>query len=178
MKKSTRNLVLSGLFLAIGLLLPFITGQIPQIGNMLCPMHFPIFLCAFICGWKYAGIVGFICPLLRSLLFGMPAIFPNAVAMAFELLAYGIITALIYHHMKKHNWGTIYFSLICGMLGGRVVWGLVQLILMKISGSTSFTIQVFWANGFVNAIPGIIAQLVLIPIIITAVNRTRFRTQS
>ena len=80
---NVRNLVLSAMFLALGLTLPFLTGQIPQIGQMLCPMHIPILLCGLVCGWKWGGVIGFITPLLRSVLFGMPVMFPNGIAMAF-----------------------------------------------------------------------------------------------
>lgn len=47
MKKNYKNMVLSALFLAIGIILPFITMQIPRIGNMLLPMHIPVILCGF-----------------------------------------------------------------------------------------------------------------------------------
>ena len=67
-----QNLALSAMFMAIGLVLPFLTGQIPQIGSMLLPMHLPVLLCGLICGWQYGGLVGFVLPLLRYLLFGMP----------------------------------------------------------------------------------------------------------
>ena len=40
--QSIKNLTLTAMFLAVGLLLPFLTGQIPQIGNMLLPMHMAI----------------------------------------------------------------------------------------------------------------------------------------
>ena len=53
MKTSTRKLTLSALFLALGLVLPLITGQIPQIGKMLLPMHIPVLLCGMVCGWPY-----------------------------------------------------------------------------------------------------------------------------
>lgn len=46
-KKGTVRLVLAAMFLALALVLPFITGQLPQIGNALCPMHFPVLLCGF-----------------------------------------------------------------------------------------------------------------------------------
>ena len=59
--KPVKKLVLAGMFLALGMILPFITGQVPQIGNMLCPMHIPVLLCGFICGWQYGLVVGFIC---------------------------------------------------------------------------------------------------------------------
>lgn len=84
------------MFLALGLLLPFVTGQIPQIGSKLLPMHIPVYLCALICGWQYGGIIGFVLPLLRSLLFGMPVFFPSATAMAFELMTYGLVFGYLY----------------------------------------------------------------------------------
>lgn len=71
--QSLRNLLLAAMFLAIGLVLPFFTGQIKEIGNMLLPMHLPVFLCALICGWQYGTAVGFIMPLLRFALFPCPA---------------------------------------------------------------------------------------------------------
>ena len=66
MKKSIKNMTLSAMFMAIGIVLPFFTGQIPRIGNMLLPMHIPVFLCGLICGWQYGAVVGFLLPLLRS----------------------------------------------------------------------------------------------------------------
>ena len=93
-KISNKKLVLASLFLAIGLILPFFTGQIPAIGNMLLPMHIPVLICGFVCGWKYGFLVGGIMPILRSFLFGMPVIFPNAIAMAVELATYGACTGI------------------------------------------------------------------------------------
>ena len=58
--KNLKKIVLSGMFLALGIVLPFVTGQIPQIGSMLCPMHIPVLLCGFICGWQYGLVVGLI----------------------------------------------------------------------------------------------------------------------
>ena len=89
MNKNIQKLTYSALYLAIALVLPFLTGQIPQIGSMLCPMHIPALLCGFVCGWGWGLAVGFIAPLLRSVLFGMPDMFPTAVSMAFELAVYG-----------------------------------------------------------------------------------------
>ena len=86
-----RKLTYSALYLAIALVLPFLTGQIPEIGSMLCPMHIPALLCGFVCGWPWGLAVGFVSPLLRSLLFGMPTAY-TAVAMAFELAAYGAVS--------------------------------------------------------------------------------------
>ena len=171
MKKSTtKDLVLAGLFLAIGLLLPFLTGQIPEIGSMLLPMHIPVLICGLVIGWKYGLAVGFVLPLLRNLLFGMPPLFPVGIAMAFELAAYGVVIGLLYSRFKKQGVKALYISLIGAMLAGRVVWGIVQAILLGMTGS-SLTVGVFMASAFLNAIPGIILQLVLIPVLMVALDR-------
>ncbi len=170
MKKiSTRKLVYSALLLALGLVLPFLTAQIPQIGSMLLPMHLPVLLCGFICGWPYGLLVGAITPLLRSMLFSMPPLYPTAVAMAFELAAYGLLAGLFYRMLPKKP-VYVYVSLILAMLGGRVVWGLVQMVLMSLVAQP-FTWQVFMAGAFGNALPGIAVQLVLIPVIVLALRK-------
>lgn len=181
MNKTTKNLTLSAMFLAIGMVLPFVTGQIQQIGNMLLPMHLPVFLCGLICGWQYGAVVGFILPLLRSVTFGMPPLFPTATAMAFELATYGLVAGLLYGRSRWQCVFALYRSLIVAMLAGRIVWGAVQIVLLGLSGS-SFTWQAFMAGAFLNAIPGIIVQLTLIPALMVALNKTglvRFkRTQT
>ena len=129
-------------------------------------MHLPVFLCAYICGWQYGAAVGFIVPILRSFVFGMPVLYPNALAMAVELAAYGLVAGLIYQMFKKHNVWAVYASLIPAMLLGRVVWGVAQVILLGFSES-AFTWQMFMAGAFLNAVPGIILQLILIPAIMS-----------
>lgn len=168
-KFSTKNIALSGLFIALGIVLPFLTGQIPNIGRMLLPMHIPVLLCGFVCGWPFGLIVGFVTPLLRSVMFGMPPLFPTAVAMSFELIAYGLTAGLFYKYSKKNTLST-YITLLLSMICGRIVWGIVSLVLYGLSG-TAFTWQMFAAGAFINAIPGIILQIVIIPPIIIALKR-------
>ncbi len=172
MKKTTKNITLSAMFLALGLVLPFLTGQIPQIGSMLLPMHIPVLLCGLICGWQYGAAVGFILPLLRSALFGMPVMFPTAVAMAFELMTYGLVAGLLYGLSRWQCIVALYRSLIIAMLAGRAVWGAAEVILLGFSGS-QFTWAAFMSGAFLNAVPGIAVQLVLIPAIMAALNRTK-----
>ena len=167
----TKKITLSAMFLAIGMVLPFLTGQIPQIGSMLLPLHIPVFLCGLICGWKYGALIGVILPLMRSMVFHMPPLFPTATAMAFELFTYGLVSGLLYGISKKKSVIAIYRAIIIAMLAGRAVWGIVQIILLGISGS-SFTWKAFTAGAFFNAIPGIIIQLILLPTIMVALNRT------
>ena len=172
-KTNTRNLALAAMFLAIGLVLPFITGNIPQIGQMLCPMHIPILLCGLICGWKWGAVIGFICPLLRSVLFGMPVMFPNGIAMAFELMTYGMVIGLMYAHVKNQSLGTLYVSMIVAMVSGRIVWGIVRVILSGASGA-AFTWEMYISGALLNAIPGIIIQLILIPAIMVALDKAGY----
>lgn len=160
----TQKLVTSALLLAVGLILPFFTAQVPAIGNMLLPMHIPVLLCGFLCGAPYGAVVGFILPLLRSALFGMPPMVPVAAAMSLELAAYGFLTGFCYQRSAK-NWGAVYGSLILSMIGGRVVWGLASFALYRALGM-AFTWKLFAMNAFLNAIPGILIQLVLIPALV------------
>ena len=166
-----RNLTLAAMFLAIGLLLPFLTGQIKQIGNMLLPMHIPVILCGLICGWQYGLGVGFVLPLLRYAMFGMPILFPTGISMAFELAAYGFTVGFLYSISRWKCVVALYRCMIIAMLAGRVVWGIVQTILLGI-GENGFTLEMFIAGAFLKAIPGIILQLILIPAIMVALNRT------
>lgn len=171
MNRHIKNLTLSGMFLAIGLILPLLTGQIQQIGNMLLPMHIPVLLCGLICGWQYGGAVGLIMPFLRNLLFGMPPM-PNAISMAFELAAYGLVIGLLYGRSKWKCIFSLYRSMLVAMIAGRVIWGAAQTIILGING-TGFTFQMFIAGALLNAIPGIILQMVLIPAVMVALDRAR-----
>ena len=170
-KISTKKLVFAGLFLALGLILPFFTGQIQSIGNKLLPMHIPVLICGFMLGWQYGMIVGFTVPLLRSILFGMPPMFPVAIAMAFELAAYGLMTGLLYKFLPKKNIFT-YVSLILSMIAGRIVWGIVSMFLYGMAGM-EFTKQIFIGGAFLNAIPGIIIQLLIIPVLIISLEKSK-----
>ena len=171
MKKSTRNLAFSALCLALCLVLPLLTGQIPQIGNMLCPMHLPVLLCGFLCGPLWGLAVGFIAPLLRGVIFGMPPFFPTGIAMAFELATYGFVSGALYKALRK-NTVNLFISLIVAMIAGRIVWGCVRAILSGASGA-AFTWDMFIAGAFTTAIPGIILQLIFIPLLVTALKKSR-----
>ena len=159
-----RRMTYSALFLAIAMVLPFITGQIPEIGRMLSPMHIPVLLCGFMCGWPWGIAVGFIAPLLRSVMFGMPAMFPAAGAMAFELAAYGGISGWLRRKLPGDKW-LIYPILLISMAAGRIVWGTVRLLLSGLSG-TAFTWEMFMIGAFAEALPGIILHIVLIPVLV------------
>jgi len=155
------KMVLAALFLAIAYLLPFLTGQIPEIGSMLCPMHIPVLLCGFVCGWPWGLCVGLIAPLFRALTLGMPPLFPTAVCMSLELAAYGATAGLLRRFLPRRRI-CIYASLLMAMLAGRLLWGGAMFLCMGASGGR-FTLAAFLAGAFTQALPGIVLQIVLIP---------------
>ncbi len=169
--QQVRKLTYAALFLALAMVLPLITGQIPEIGKSLCPMHIPALLCGFLCGWPWGLAVGFIAPLMRSVIFGMPAMFPDAVVMAFELAAYGAVAGLMYRLLPRKKW-SICVSLFIAMLVGRAVYGIVYLLLTGLGFvSREVTWTFFWTKAFVNPFPGIILQVVLVPVLVMVLER-------
>lgn len=170
-KGKSYPMILAAMFLALALVLPFLTGQLQQLGNALCPMHVPVILCGFFCGPWYALLVGFISPLLRFLLFGMPPLMPVGIPMCFELATYGLLSGILYKAFPKKKI-YIYVSLIVAMIAGRIVWGIVKVIMYGL-GQSEFGWAAFMSGAFLNAIPGIIIQIVLIPILVMILKKNK-----
>ena len=169
-KELIRTLTLAAMCLALAIVLPFLTMQIPQIGQALSPMHIPALLCGFICGPFWGAAVGFVAPLLRHLMFGMPPLM-TAIAMAFELAAYGFFAGLFYKILPKKI-PYIYVSLVGAMIVGRIVWGIVKLFI-SIAQASEFTFAAFIAGAVTGAIPGIICHIILVPLIVIALKKAR-----
>ena len=163
------KLTLAAMFLALAFVMPFLTGQIPQIGSMLCPMHIPVLLCGFFCGAPWGLAVGFIAPILRSVTLGMPPMFPTALCMAFELAVYGFVAGWL-HNKLPNKKIYIYVSLLCAMILGRIVWGIVMFACMGLDAS-KFGMAAFVAGAFTNAIPGIVLQIILIPVLVILLDK-------
>ena len=170
-RNTTLKMILAAMFLALAYVMPFITGNIPNVGAMLLPMHIPVILCGFICGAPWGLVVGVVAPLLRSLTLGMPPLFPVAVAMAFELAVYGMMSGFLYRLLPKKKIN-ICVSLVTSMILGRVVWGVVQFCCMGFN-TEKFPLSAFWAGAVVNALPGIVLQIVFIPLIIVILENTK-----
>ena len=168
MNEKTKNLVWAALFLAIGIIIPYIFHATSLPGQIFLPMHIPVLLCGVILGKRYGLIIGILLPFINSVLLGMPPIFPTGVAMAFELATYGVVTGLLYKD-KKCN---IFISLISAMVIGRVVSGVVNYILLTVGGN-GFVFTAFLTTTFVKAIPGIIIQLILIPVVLKAIEHVK-----
>ncbi|MEE0945543.1 MAG: ECF transporter S component [Acutalibacteraceae bacterium] len=170
-KVTMRKLVISALFMAIGMVLPNITGLVRVVGNMLLPMHLPVMLCGIICGPVYSAAIGIMLPILRSLIFTMPPLYPNAVAMAVELCTYGVVIGVVYRLLKGKK-GRIFISLVASMLTGRIVWGVVISLLTVLAGGT-YTFEMYFARAFVQAVPGLIIQFILIPTIVYSLYKAK-----
>jgi thiamine transporter ThiT len=168
-RNDIKKLTLSAMFLALAFVMPFLTGQIPQIGSMLCPMHIPVLLCGFFCGAPWGLVVGFVAPILRSFTLGMPPMFPTAFCMAFELATYGFIAGWLHNKLsnKKVN---VYVSLLGAMVIGRLVWGVIMFCCMGFDAS-KFGLSAFLAGAVLNAVPGIIVQIVLIPVLVITLGK-------
>ena len=169
--KKTQTMVRAALFLALAYVLPFLTGQIPEIGSMLCPMHLPVLLCGFLCGPVWGGVVGVIAPIFRSLTLSMPPLFPKALCMAIELAAYGAIAGLCYKLFPRRR-VFLYVSLLVAMVAGRLLYGAAMAVCLGASGG-AYTFSAFIAGTVTEAIPGILLQILLIPLIVDRVTRAK-----
>ena len=160
----TRTMVLAAMFLAVGVVLPSITGSIKEIGDSLLPLHLVVMLCGVICGWQYAAPVGAVLPFLRAAFFGMPPLYPNAVWMSAELITYGFVIGFLFALRKKYSRVWLLICLLCSMLAGRAVWGITKAILLGVADKP-FGFEAFLIGGFADAVPGIILQFILVPLV-------------
>ena len=163
--QNIRRLVFAALFLAIGQVLPLVTAHIPVIAKMISPMHIPAFLCGFLCGPLWGAVVGFVCPLLRMVIFGMPQ-FPMALYMAFELCSYAVVAGILYRVFPKKV-PYLYLTLVISMIVGRIVYCIV----FAVSAGGVAGVPAFFAlfgSQFVNTWAGILIHLAILPPIVLA----------
>lgn len=165
-KNYVKDLILTAFFIAMGIILPMAFHYFGGTGPVFLPMHIPVLLCGFVCGWKYGLIAGIITPLLSSILTGMPPIFPIGAGMVCELAVYGLLCGLLYKSFKRN----VYLSLIISMIGGRMISGIANMIFFGIAGKP-YGLSVFLTGAFVTSIPGIVIQIIFIPIIIIALKK-------
>ncbi len=170
LKTGAQKTVTAGLFLALGVILPFATAHgFGMPGNIFLPMHLPVLICGYLCGPLHGGLLGLLLPFLNGVVTGMPALYPNALIMSLELLIYGVTCGLLYRFLKFNSRIlNIYLSLIPGLFLGRLVYGIAVAILLFFDAGLG-NISVVAAT--ITGIPGIIAQLILVPTIVSALCR-------
>lgn len=161
-----KKLVLCALFIALALILPsFFHLFTTQAGSVFLPMHIPVLLCGFILGSRYGLLCGIITPLLSSLISGgMPPMYPVAIAMAVELGLYGFVSGFLY---PKQN---VIVSLLGAMIAGRIGYGLLMSCLLAIKGG-AFGLSAYISSAFITALPGILLQLFLIPLVVVVLSK-------
>ncbi len=174
-KKSfeVRSIVYAAVCLALCMVLPFLTGSIPEIGRQFAPMHFPVLLCGFISGPVWGCVVGAIAPLARHLLFGTPYLYPDAIRMMVELGVYGLSAGLFYRYLPKKPFG-IYVSLLSAQFFGRLAWGLMAYTLSLFDQNNPFFIEMVMTATVSGSLIGIAIQLLLIPPVVYAMQRAQF----
>lgn len=158
------QLVFAALCISMGLVLPSFFHLIGGAGPAFLPMHIPALLCGFICSWRYGLLCGMVMPLLSSVITGMPVLFPTAIAMCLELAAYGLVASLSYERLG------VYPSLILAMMSGRCVAGVANFFLLGLKGMP-YGLETFISTSFVVALPGIVLQLVLLPLLVKMVEK-------
>lgn len=170
--KQTKNLTFSALCLALCYLLPFLTAQNQELGTLLCPMYVPVLLCGFLCGWPWGLAVGLIAPVTRSLIFGMPPLYPIAAGMSFEMAAYGAVTGILYRKFPAKR-GFVYLTLFIALLAGRTVWGLSRFVMMGLAG-TEFSLMLFLNGALLQSWPGIVLDFAVVPVVVFALEKAGF----
>lgn len=166
------KLLITAILLALGMVLPFLTGQIPTIGQAISPLHIPAFIAGLTCGWTWGLALGVILPLLRSMVFGMPPLVAVAIPMAFELAAYAAVSALCYGLLRRKmkHLPAMLLSLVIAMVAGRILGGAAKAIVMGITGS-GFTFAMFISSYFVTTAIGALIHLILVPAIVLALEK-------
>ena len=165
-----KKLVLTSLLIAVGVVLPVAVHSVPNAGSVILPMHIPVLICGIICGFPYGLLCGIITPLLSSLLTGMPpaAYLP---AMLCELAAYGLVSALLIRFVRTKNfYADIYIALIGAMVAGRLVYGILNSLIFR---AGAYSMQIWLTSAFVSALPGIVIQLILIPVLVIALQKAK-----
>ena len=167
-----KNLVMAALFTAIGVVLPQSFHMIPNAGSIILPMHIPVLICGMTVGGFYGAIAGALTVSLSILINGMPPLFPTGVCMIVELAVYSLVSGVAYKALGcRMNRKRTYAALIIAMLAGRAANGLAMTAAMGMAGK-AYTLQAFLTAAFVTALPGIIIQLVLIPPVVMALEKT------
>ena len=164
-----KKIILTALMIALCVVLPIAFHSIPNGGSIFLPMHIPVLLCGLECGWGYGGLCGLVGPLLSSLLTGMPpaAILPG---MMVECCVYGLVTGLMMRYVRTGKTTLdLYLSLVAAMLLGRVLSGIAKALIF----TPGMSLAAWAAASFMTAIPGIIIQLVLIPLLALALTKAK-----
>ena len=167
-----KKITFGAVALALFIVLPFVTGGIPEIGGMLSPMHIPALLSGALLGPWIGSLISFVAPIIRSLIFGSPILYPRALSMAFELATYAMCFGVMLKVLPKKIY-CIYASLGIAMVSGRIVGGITKVFFLAFGAINNYGWKLFFVGYFVDTLPGIVLQLILIPPVLLALERAK-----
>lgn len=161
-----KRMVTTAICVAMCVVLPLAFHAIPNAGAVMLPMHIPVLLCGLVCGWQYGFVCGLIGPLLSSFT-GMPsmAVLPG---MMVECAVYGLVTGILMRLVRTGKpTADLYISMVSAMFLGRLLSGFAKSLVFA-PGTAPFA----WVTtSLVTGIPGIIVQLVVMPVLVLALTR-------
>lgn len=159
----TKALTSASMCLALGVILPQAFHMVPNAGSIFLPMHIPVLICGFICGPWYGLLVGFMTPVISHFIFGMPLTIMLG-QMIVELSMYGLFTGLFDRLFSiKNEYINTYVCLILAMVVSRIIYGIMNALFFK---AGTYSLAIWLTAAFVTALPGIIIQLIVIPLIV------------
>lgn len=178
MKKfNTLNVVTTAMLCAFAVVISSAMHNLAgSVTKSISPMHLPVFLAGILCGNWLGLICGACAPILGFLTSGRPA-FPNAmIPMMFELATYGFASGLMRNifvkNPKTHKFASV-LALVVAMVAGRVVNGFAGGIVLAVGGAPlGASILAKLASGFTSTWVGIIVQLILVPAILFAMQKS------
>lgn len=161
----TLLMIWAAFFVTLAVLVPTIFHAVGGLGKVFLPMHIPVILCGFICGPYFGLLCGIIAPILSSMITGMPVLIPNGIIMAFELACYGFVSGFLYGRGRA-----ILTALAAAMISGRIISGILTACVLGFAGKT-YGLSAFVTASFLTGLPGIVIQLVLIPVLVKAMEK-------
>ncbi len=174
---SIRNILLSMLFLAGAVFLPTLCANIPGLELVLLVAHIPVYLCGFICGGPLGFAIGMVAPVLRSVIFGVPELYPTGVAAMFEYAFYGLLAGVFFDSFRRsmggHRVAASYLALLIAMLGGRAVWGIAMLLIALFSPTVGFSWGEFIYGAFTGEIAAIVLHILIVPGLVAQMHPSR-----
>lgn len=166
-----RNLTITAVCVALCYVLPLAFHGLP-VASSLSPMHIPVLLCGLICGGGWGLLCGIAGPVLSSLLSGMPP-FAMLIRMIPELAVYGLVGGLSMKFIRTgKTFADMYISLIIAMVLGRIAGGVATAIFFAATTQV-YSLALWLTSYFVNAVPGIVAHLVLVPLLVLTLMKSR-----
>jgi niacin transporter len=155
----------AGICVAVGVLLPMFVHSIGLSPRAFLPMHFPVFLAGMLLAPQYALLVGLLSPALSAGFTGLPTT-SQTMRMMPELATYAVATSYMLKFIPRlpglsqglGRIGAMMLAMLVAMLAGRIVYIAMAALMGGFDGFGYYAMVLL-----TPAIPGIVAQLVVIP---------------